>query len=384
VDPVLRVAARAALPDRPWPEVRPLPLATQADERVATGPSGRRDTEDERLRDLRIRLEREGGLWRLELPRGETVEGAGSYEAPPGQIADLLRTILDDEPLVPLPERRSDPDVQRLQEMIWNDRHAILVHDPGTRLGVDPENLHQLRVATRRIRAFLRVARRHVEPGWSEETRRRLGELGRSLGPVRDLDVLLESLRGDVAGLEEDERRAGEGLLAQLEADRDRLQRELVQALDAPAYAEILHRLQRPIYPAAERPRRSLAQLAEREVGRLAKRVDRLGASPADEALHRLRIRVKRVRYTLELAVPDADKRTQRMIRAAKRLQDVLGEHQDAVVAEERIRELAADAESTFAFVAGRLAERQSERRRKLRGQLPNAWRRLRRASRRL
>lgn len=384
VDPELRVAARAALPDRPWPVVPALPPVTRRPARAEQGALGRYDTEEERLREHGIALGREGGLWRLELPRGEVVEAPGADEVPPRQIADLLRAVLGDEPLLPVPPRRSDPDVQRLQEMVWKERRAILAHDPGTRLGADPENLHQVRVATRRIRAFLRVARRHVEPDWAEDTRRRLGELGRSLGPVRDLDVLLDNLRSEVSELGEAERAAAEGLLAQLEEDRNRLQDELVRALDEPAYAEILERLRRPLHPGAEPPRRSLSQLAEREVKRLAKRVDRLGAAPADEALHRLRIRVKRVRYTLELAAPDDDKRTKRMIRAATRLQDVLGEHQDAVIAEGRIRGLAAEADSTVAFAAGRLAERQSERRRKLRKQFPKAWRRLRRASRKV
>jgi CHAD domain-containing protein len=384
VDPELSVGARAGLPDRPWPEFPPAAPVTPEPARVEEDVLVRYDTSDERLRDVGITLERRGRRWRLVLPRGEVLEEPDGSEAPPRPIADLLGAILGDEPVLPVAERRSDPDLERLQEMIWHERRAMLVHDPGTRLGEHPENLHQLRVATRRIRAFLRVARRHVDTAWAEETRRQLGELGRSLGPVRDLDVLLENLRGEVSGLDEAERPAADELLAQLQQDRNRRQDALLQALDAPAYTQILERLQAPLYAAAEPPRRSLAKLAEREVRRLAERVEGLGPAPADEALHRLRIRVKRVRYTLELAAPDADKRTQRMIRAAKRLQDVLGEHQDAVVAEERIRGLAAELESPVAFVAGRLAERQSRCRSELRARFPKAWRRLRRASRRL
>jgi CHAD domain-containing protein len=383
VDPALGRAARAALPEHPWPQVTASPERPRTPRRVETGPRSRYDADDERLRALGITLERDGDRWRLSLPRGEVVEASGD-EVPPSPIADLLRTVLLDEQLLLVPERRSDPDLARLQEMIWNERRAILAHDPGTRLGIDPENLHQLRVATRRIRAFLRVAQSHVDREWADETSRQLGELGRSLGPVRDLDVLLETLRPEVSALDDGGRPAAEKVLAQLQESRDRLHDELVQALQAPAYAEIVERLLEPVPPAAEPPRHSLAKLAGREIRRLAKRVDRLGASPADEALHRLRIRVKRVRYTLELASPDADKRTERMIRAAKRLQDVLGEHQDAVVAEERIRSLAAEADPGGAFVAGRLAERQAERGRQLRKRFPRARRRLRRASRRL
>ena len=64
-------------------------------------------------------------------------------------------------------------------------------------------------------------------------------------------------------------------------------------------------------------------------------------------------------------------------MKAAKRLQDVLGEHQDAVVAEERLRELAAAASRRVALAAGRLIERQRYRRREARRDWRKAWKQL-------
>ena len=75
---------------------------------------------------------------------------------------------------------------------------ALLAHDPGTRRGDDPEDLHQLRVATRRLRAFLRAARPLVDGEWAESLREELGWLGGHLGPARDLDVMLGRLRAEV------------------------------------------------------------------------------------------------------------------------------------------------------------------------------------------
>ena len=66
----------------------------------------------------------------------------------------------------------------------------LLAHDPGTRLGTDPEELHQFRVATRRLRAFLRAGRELLDPAWAETLRTELRWLGGELGPSRDLDVL--------------------------------------------------------------------------------------------------------------------------------------------------------------------------------------------------
>ena len=65
--------------------------------------------------------------------------------------------------------------------MLEAQRRALLQHDPGTRLGVDPENLHQHRVAARRIRA----SRAYTDPGWQRSLVEPLRELGREHGPVR-------------------------------------------------------------------------------------------------------------------------------------------------------------------------------------------------------
>ena len=92
--------------------------------------------------------------------------------------------------------RRRAPDVTKgmppgeaLGIALEREYRALLAHDPGTRRGDDPEDLHQLRVATRRLRAFLRAARRLVDGDWARSLRAELGWLGGHLGPARDLDV---------------------------------------------------------------------------------------------------------------------------------------------------------------------------------------------------
>jgi CHAD domain-containing protein len=127
-----------------------------------------------------------------------------------------------------------------------------------------------------------------------------------------------------------------------------------------------------------------LRRLARREFRRLVATVDGLGADPGEEALHALRIGLKRVRYTTELAAPEG-KRRRRFLAAARDLQDLLGEHQDAVTAEQHLRMLGVGTPSTaVAFVAGRLAERQHARREVIRARLPAAWKRLRKSGARL
>src|SRR5262249_50034841 len=77
---------------------------------------------------------------------------------------------------------------------------TIRAHDPGTRLGKDPEDLHKMRTGVRRLRAILRAARSLFDVEQSEALRTELDWLGTALGAVRDLDVLLQSLRGEIAG----------------------------------------------------------------------------------------------------------------------------------------------------------------------------------------
>ena len=371
VSPELADAARAAIPD-------------------GAGGALPFDTPDLLLRSNRIVLERSAGVgearWRLVLPRGEVIEAAEEIagEAPP-TIADLLAAVAGGEPLLAVPWYRDDPDVARLQAQVGEQRAAMLRHDPGTRLGIDAENLHQFRVAGRRLRAFVRLARGHVDPVWGEALRAELSDLGGVTGPVRDLDVLLEHLHDEVESVDAGERPAARELLAALGAERDRLQAELRAALAGPAYLGLLARLAQPLNAAAQPAPTSLRKRATRELRRLVRDVEKLGASPADEALHALRLRVKRVRYAVELAGRPARAQTARVLDAAKELQDLLGEHQDTVVAERLLAEAAGrDGSVARAFVAGRLAERQLLRRERVSEQLPAAWKRLRRAARRL
>jgi CHAD domain-containing protein len=107
-----------------------------------------------------------------------------------------------------------------------------------------------------------------------------------------------------------------------------------------------------------------------------------LGPDPADNALHDARKTTKRARYAAELAERARGRKATRFIAATKLLQDVLGDHQDASVAERTIRELAKGAPSEAAFAAGMVAERQRERRRVARAAYPRAWKAVRKRGR--
>ena len=303
--------------------------------------------------------------------------GAGEPESRPKLFQALdLEYRPDDEPA---PRDASPAEVVRAQLRIQLAR--MLAHDPGARTGDDPEDVHQLRVATRRLRAFLRGARGLVDADWADDVRARAAVLGEALGAVRDLDVLLERIRADVAELDPAERRDARPLLRKLQRERVSARRRLLALLDDRAYFDLLDTLEAgPPQHEATDDDPTLAGLWRREQRRLEKAMRPLGPdSPSDE-LHAARLKAKRARYAAELGESALGKGGRRFVERAKELQDVLGEHQDSTVAEERLRRLAAATAPETAFVAGRLVERERERQREARAAWPDAWKRLRKA----
>lgn len=349
------------------------------------------DTVDRDLERLGLTLSRlpsEAGVeWRLVLPRGEKVEAwepGTNGLSPPAEIMRLIEGVLAGKPLVPGPPLSHEPGAARLREMLETQRVALLAHDPGARLGDDPENLHRHRVAARRARASLRVARRYLDPEWRRPLNQALRELGEATGPVRDLDVVLEHLRAELDHLDETEEAAKAAILDRLEQERAAARRRLLEALDGRDYRFLLSRLRGPPRLADGVEAVPLEPLAQREFRRLAKLVDRLGKRPGEREIHRLRIALKRARYAAELVAPTGGGR-KRFLADARILQELLGEHQDAVVAEQRLRAATVeDVRTAAAFAAGRIAERQRARRERVHDRLPAAWKRLRKSGARL
>jgi CHAD domain-containing protein len=349
------------------------------------------DTLDRDLEKMGMTLARlpgEAGVtWRLSLPRGEQVEAwepGNDGLAPPVEILDLVGGVLAGKELVPGPPASTDPGAVRLREMLEAQRVSLLVHDPGTRLGDDPENLHQHRVAARRTRAILRAGRRYLDAGWQGSLIGPLEQLGEATGPVRDLDVLLEHVRKQLEVLDKPDRRAGRTLVSQLEREREAARSRLVETLEGEQYGLLLARLCPPPRLAPETEAIPLERIARKEFRRLGKAARRLPTNPDQNATHRLRILLKRARYTAELYGPK-EKGSRRFLAAARSLQDLLGEHQDAIVAKERLRATTVvDSRTAAAFVAGRIAERQDARMADVQERLPVAWKRLRKRGGRL
>jgi CHAD domain-containing protein len=304
---------------------------------------------------------------------GRALEDAG---ATPGDGRPKAFRAMGFFPLELAPPPSGAPALEHVRIAVARQVAELVAHDPGTRFGEDPEELHQLRVATRRLRAILRAARDLLDPEWSEPLRAELSWFGSALGPVRDLDVLMERLREEIEALEPPERRAAARFLELLDEDRDEARAAMLEAMSESRYFRLLDRLEAAAAaPQAREADASLEDIAAREFRKLRKAVKALPPDPPDDELHAVRIRGKRARYAAELAEGTVGKPARRFVKDAKRFQDVVGEHQDAVVAEERIRDLLGRTASAPAHLAGgRLIERERARRREARAAFPDAW----------
>jgi CHAD domain-containing protein len=262
-----------------------------------------------------------------------------------------------------------------LAAALRTEYEQMLANDPGTRLGADPESLHQLRVATRRLRAFLRAGRPLVDKRWADALREELGWLGSELGPARDLDVMIEHLEAEARSLDADDAFAAGGLVEQLQREREEVRAVLLESMRSSRYAQVLEKLEAAGDPPLVGGDTELVDIWRSEHVRLRKAVDALADEPRDEELHAVRIKAKRARYAAELAGLD------RYADRAKRLQDVLGQLQDAVTAEQRLRLLALDRPEQ-AIAAGRLVERERARQAQSRAKWHSAWKPLEKAAR--
>jgi CHAD domain-containing protein len=272
-------------------------------------------------------------------------------------------------PLAGLEEGGDD----ELQAVLRGYAKALVEHERGVRLRPDPEQLHKQRVAIRRLRSLLRSTRGQVaDPERSERLRGELRWVGGVLGEVRDRDVLIDHLVEELGTIEEGG--AFGVVLELLDAEREDARKDVLAALDSPRYRELVHELERP---PALRDGERLETAAAADYKRLRKAAKRLGKKPTDEDLHQVRIKAKRARYAAEALGTEP-----RFVDRAKDVQDILGEHQDGAIAEERIRDVVAQVRGTgrTALVAGRLIERQHARRAAARAAWPEAWKRLRAA----
>src|SRR5439155_10551611 len=209
------------------------------------------------------------------------------------------------------------------------------------------EPVHQLRVATRRLRAALRLFAPLLPARFATAAHRDLAWLARAIGAVRDLDVLSELVRKQAARLESELRRASGPLGVALHEQRAQALAALGTTLDSRRGRRLLERL--AAFADSRAPAGRGARLGDvapdllrPHVRAVVRAGRRLGPEAEAAELHRLRVRTKRLRYALETLRSLGDRSTRELLGLLEGLQDTLGKGQDAVTAIAWLREVAA------------------------------------------
>ncbi|MCP9988106.1 CYTH and CHAD domain-containing protein [Streptomyces sudanensis] len=264
---------------------------------------------------------------------------------------------------------------------------ALLVHDIGLRRD-QPDAVHRMRVATRRLRSAFRSLRTVLDREATAPVAAELKWLAAELGVDRDREVLDERLHTALETVPRTLRlgpvhaRLRRWSAARRAGSRDRL----LEVLDGDRYLALLDALDAlladpPLRPAAAKaPEKVLAKTVAKDHARVAARLEHaLALDPGhhrDTALHETRKAAKRARYTAELAAPVLGRPARRLVKDMKAVQQLLGDHQDSVVAREALRQLAVQAngagESSFTW--GLLHGREEARAAARERELPHVW----------
>jgi CHAD domain-containing protein len=290
----------------------------------------------------------------ITLMEGEpAVESSG--EPPVDSAVDLTIAMTPDE----LPEQpgltTEDTMAEAARKTFAFHFQRMLYHEPGTRQGEDIEELHDMRVATRRMRSAFQVFQDYLDMVRLKPILKGLKRTGSYLGAVRDLDVFWEKTQRYLDGLPPERQDDLAPLRQAWKAERRRMRERMLVHLDGDRYAEfteffaeilqtsgawepspltkkgeaVPHRL-RHVVPMAVYERTADVMAYDEWVTRPGVPLERL---------HRLRIAAKRLRYTLEFFEEVLAPQARDLIKEMKKLQDHLGDLQDAVVASELLRD---------------------------------------------
>lgn len=263
---------------------------------------------------------------------------------------------------------------------------ALQEHEPGVRLGEDPEEVHDMRVASRRLRAAIKLFHEALPERalWLEGEVRWLSE---ALGEVRDLDVEIDEL-GAWAASEQGDTDASENLIEALEEQRVHARERMLEALDSARYERLIASfgamLRRGPAGSGEKGSkadtpitRAAPELLSRRYSKFRKAAGRIAEDAPVEAYHDLRKKGKSLRYALEFHREIYGSPVKSLIRPLKSLQDDLGRHQDAVVAADQLRGLGAAGDrglsSETIFAIGAYAERYRREAAELRTEIPRS-----------
>jgi CHAD domain-containing protein len=291
---------------------------------------------------------------------------------PAGRSAKLERVLEGrlPAPVTPPQLTRDSSAGEVVLAYLSEQSDALKAADPMVRRD-QSDSVHQMRVASRRLRSALQAFRPVLEAAATEHLRAELRWLGQVLGDARDGEVFTDHIRTALEQL------PAELVLGPVQASvteqvaprNAAARRAALRALDSPRYFALLDELdgllaEPPLTATGARPASALLRPIAKADRRLRKRIRRAEQLPEgearDAAFHEARKAAKRARYATDVVTPVFGKQARRFGRRMKKIQSVLGEHHDTVVARVAIRDLGVRAHlaGDNAFTYGLLYER--------------------------
>ncbi|PSL56775.1 CHAD domain-containing protein [Saccharothrix carnea] len=357
-------------------------LLTEVVEDLVSGQALADDSPVDSWREIEVELGERGDVALLDRVEARLADAGISRSTSSAKLtrllADRMATTTPPKPKAPA---KSAGDV--VLAYLREQADALKHQDPRVRRGED-DAVHQMRVATRRMRSALQAFGTIVERDDTRQLTEELKWLAGVLGEARDLEVLRTRFEGAVGALDRElvlgpvraqltrhfgplEAAAHESAVAALDSDRYFALLDAVDALIAdPPFTAV----------AGQKATKALPALVDRTYRRLAKRAE--GAHD-DFELHEARKAAKRLRYAVEVSEPRFGERAKKYRKKVKAVQELLGEHQDGVVARPVLRELGAKAQldNENGFTFGLLHGLETAAAQRVEDRFPAVWRAL-------
>lgn len=311
--------------------------------------------QDIRELELELRQGTPGSLYRLALELNSAVPFDIEVESKAAR-GFRLKEGLPPQASKPSPMRLNsdDPAIQALRAIMRETLGHLLTNQPAALAG-DPEGVHQVRIAVRRIRSALRLFSPHLEQHATRLFEDELRRVGRTIGEARDWDVFCDEILPQVSETAEARKCAGM-MRAPAEARRAAAHERCVRQLQDPSFRALVLGLAAWIEEGRADSaqvgdkilKRDMKDIAEKLLDGLDAKATKRGRAVRPDAeaaeLHPLRKSLKKLRYSAEfLQSIFPPKRANRFLRHLKNLQDALGEINDAAMATRLAEGLAAD-----------------------------------------
>jgi CHAD domain-containing protein len=287
------------------------------------------------------------------------------------------------------PMQLDDTMSEAARKALLADFIQMLEHEDGSRTGEDIEQVHDMRVATRRMRSIFALLDGYFKPKTIAPYQRGLRQIARVLGAVRDLDVMIDNLQQFEATLDDEQKPLLQPVIALLDKRRVAARKKLIARLDradyqrfVAAYGKFLTTpgegaVEAKLNGVSPKQIRFIIPVIVYEHLAAVRAYDTRLNDANPEVLHELRIEFKRLRYLVSMYEGVLGTQAGNFIKALKAIQDQLGLLNDAAVAQEQLNDLLPDLKKKQAKLIKAYIATLAETEAQIRADFPDVWRKF-------